>query len=63
LALGEAYEARGTDRAVQMGAAARTFALQYDSTRVFENQWLPVLAELESKMGALAEPADLIEVA
>jgi glycosyltransferase involved in cell wall biosynthesis len=63
LALGEAYEARGTDRAVQMGAAARTFALQYDSTRVFENHWQPVLAELESKMGALAEPADLIEVA
>ena len=43
-ALEAAYDARGDQ---ELRAKAREFALAYDADKVFAEQWVPVLAELE----------------
>lgn len=47
-ALGEAHT-----RAHRLAEPAREFALQYDIRRVFEEHWVPVLAELERRMAPI----------
>jgi glycosyltransferase involved in cell wall biosynthesis len=55
-ALNEAYESRGDEK---LSAAARDFAVGYDSRQVFDTYWLPALAELEARVTIPVEPIEL----
>src|SRR3990167_7278134 len=58
------------ERCYQLGAGereelrsqARDFALQYDSRRVFDEHWQPVLQSLEGRLVPLVMPSELITV-
>ena len=57
-ALGEAYAARqDAGRRAAMQAAAVAFAADYDTARVYEKHWKPILARLSAELGTDANLA------
>ncbi len=48
------------DGAAGLREKAREFSLQYDSDRVFEEHWKPILARIEGEVKPLVEPQELI---
>ena len=52
----------GAKEREELRAQARDFALQYDSRRVFDEHWQPVLESLEERLAPLVMPSELITV-